>query len=79
MPSVSDCDCDCRAVENVPVGPANGRAGHADNGVARGLNGGVVNGVDADVLDAVNAEGFHGEELECGKEQLPNLTGGLRH
>ena len=49
------------AVVDVQVGPANGRAGHAQNDVACFFDFGVIHVVNADIFGAVNSESFHKE------------------
>jgi hypothetical protein len=62
------------AVVDVQVGPANGRAGDADNGVAGVQDFRVVYSVHADIFRAVNSECFHGNGVRNEEEELLSLT-----
>nr|GFD32763.1 hypothetical protein [Tanacetum cinerariifolium] len=63
-----------RAVVDVQVGAANGRARHANDGVARVFERGVIYCIDADVAGAVKHEGFHGNRRESEEKNPPQLT-----
>lgn len=51
------------AIVDVQVGPANGSAGDADNGIARFMDFEVVDCITADITHAANSKSFHKEKI----------------